>query len=78
MIEKSERCSQRQHSVVFLSTHDKVPTPPASNKNVGPSCRVFPAQRIAKARKMCPCATMRISPDVLCDRWPSDGLSTGS
>lgn len=40
----------------------KVPTPPASSRNVGPSSRDFPAHRCAKARRMWPWATTRTSP----------------
>ena len=31
-----------------------VPTPPASRRNVGPSCSVWPTHRWAKARRMWP------------------------
>ena len=39
----------------------KVPTPPASRIN-DVSANGFPVQRMAKARRICPCATMRTSP----------------
>ena len=44
-----------------------VPIPPASSRKAGPSCNVLPAQRMAKARRMWPWATIRTSP-----HWTSD------
>ncbi|UKZ60746.1 uncharacterized protein TrAtP1_002018 [Trichoderma atroviride] len=74
----NQHFSRGLHTPIQLLSHLRVPTPPASSKNAGPSCRVLPAQRIEKARKMCPCATMSTSPDFLCGSLPSDELSAGS
>lgn len=43
-------------------SHLRVPIPPASIRNAGPSCKVFPTQRIAKARRIWPWATISTSP----------------
>ena len=39
-----------------------VPTPPASSRSCTPSWRFLPTQRMANARRIWPCATMRTSP----------------
>ncbi len=43
-------------------TYLSVPTPPASMIRAGPSCRDFPIHLWAKARRMCPWATIKTSP----------------
>lgn len=47
------------------NTYLRVPTPPASSRNAGPSWSALPTQRMANARRMWPWATISTSPGVV-------------
>lgn len=48
-------------SCMLQCSYDNVPTPPASRIKLGLSAISFPIHLPAKARKMCPCAAIKIS-----------------